>query len=352
MELRSGIPIAMSVCMRSIGILLLVGSACSPQPTPSLAFAPCSGIEVAIGIKGVPRMCALIPGTGEYSTFAIAIDGTELVLGLHNVPDGTTLSVGSATGTSADGELLLRLPIADKLAGLSRSQLVGSEPVDLDATFKLTLARRAESAAKLPRFTLGSAMHDSAREVLIEKKLGLGAKAPTTPSIFLAARGLPAPVVGPAKTLADIDWVAVMEDKAALDTETCVYLDSRRSPKSFRKRVAVKTVTIHDRRTGLVIDRKDFVAPGDCPTRHAIGRGDIRIEFDQSNSYEPVLQWLRERVAPVNVTVTPTIDTSARPASARPATIEKRPPTASKRRARPIQEDRDEITDILENRRR
>jgi hypothetical protein len=171
-------------------------------------------------------------------------------------------------------------------------------------------------------------MHDRARDVLIDHKLGLGATAPATPSVFLAARGLPAPVVGNAKTLAEIDWIAVFADKPSRTT-TCEYMDRHGVPRSVKKRVDVKGVTIHDRRTGTVIDSKEFAAIGKCPSTYTVGRGDIRIDFARTESFEQVLRWLRGRVAPASVA---TSETGAPRVEARPATIEKRP---ARPRARP-----------------
>ena len=131
--------------------------------------------------------------------------------------------------------------------------------------------------------------------------LPVAAAAPAKHSVFLAAPHLPAQaaqVLGPATTVADIDWVAVLEDRGWDESATCDYTDTGETyVKKLKQRRAQKTVTIYDRRTGAAVDAKEFVAAGACPEIASTTQADAEVEFKGKASFAPVLAWLGERIA-------------------------------------------------------
>lgn len=130
--------------------------------------------------------------------------------------------------------------------------------------------------------------------------LPVAATAPATHSVFLVAPHLPAQVLGPATTVADIDWVAVLEDRGWDESATCDYADTGGTySKKLKQKRAQKTVTIYDRRTGAAVDAKEFTAEGACPeiastTQTAV---EVEVEFKGKERFAPVRAWLGERIA-------------------------------------------------------
>ncbi len=128
--------------------------------------------------------------------------------------------------------------------------------------------------------------------------LPLAATAPAKHSVFLAAPHLPAQVIGTATTVADVDWVAVLEDRGWDESATCDYADVKGTySKELKVKRALKTVTIYDRRTGATVDAKELRAEGPCPEIAGTTQTDVAVEFKGKESFAPVLAWLNERIA-------------------------------------------------------
>lgn len=118
------------------------------------------------------------------------LEGTDLLVKIQKVRKGTKLEAGRVSATSQNGDILLRVPIGDKLGALTIAQLTGKEPVTLSVN--LTLKGKSPGPVAL-------------QEAAGEGSAAVAATAPAKHSVFLAAPHLPAQVIGAATTVADIE---------------------------------------------------------------------------------------------------------------------------------------------------
>ncbi len=283
-------------------LLLLSAAACKPRPAPTITFGRCDGRAYEVHLRGTPSACAVL-GEGEFApNLAVTVDGTDLLIGAHNSHDGWKLSAEGKVVASDQGNALLRLPIASSLASLQVAAWTRNEPLDFGKTFTLSIPGRADAVVKVPPVPVGWALAGvlaGAAKGPVTLP-GEGA-APRAHSVLFAERSFASPVLGPAKTFAELDWVAVKTMKGQHDLGTCEYQFVRSRPGSTTSggRLSVKklgleeTVTIYARRTGAVVDRKDFRAPaeGKCPSSLGAAR-DVTIPIE----LEEVRAWLKDRI--------------------------------------------------------
>jgi hypothetical protein len=229
-----------------------------------------------------------------------SVEGTFMVteklgldLALRPTPKGTKVTSGAKQEvTTMDGmQALLEVDVAEALGKLSpevafdyKSQwksgvkftvaLGGYEPVDLEAP------------AISPSYGLKRAL-----EGVKNRGVSFG-KEPDAPPrehtvVYLA--GLEAKVIGPAKTLVEVDWVAAQEDLPGRRGKTCEgYKDNKGgTTKSLPLEQIDRNIVIYERKTAKEITRKKFDAAADCPM---FAFGDTAKTYPEDSAIET---WLR-----------------------------------------------------------
>lgn len=276
-------------------VLASFTTACKGNAPPKVTLTTCNG-GYALHERTMPSVCGTVPGTGEDTWMGAGLEGTDLLVKIQKVRNGSTLEAGGVSATSENGNALLRVPIGDKLGALTIAQLTGKEPVTLAVNLTLTIKGKSPGAITLPPFTLDKGLTENAKQLLVKSPLPLAAAPPAKHSVFLAAPHISAQVIGPATTVADVDWVAVLEDRGWDESATCDYADTKGTYSKKLKR-ALKTVTIYDRRTGATVDVKEVKAEGPCPEIAGTTQADVEVEFKGKESFAPVRAWLNERIA-------------------------------------------------------
>jgi hypothetical protein len=262
----------------------------SDKPLPPFAFDKCDG---SVGFQKIrhPLLCATSTSKSMNMVVGVALHGTELVAALGDYEVGTKISAGSIK-PSEQGDVV-RVPIGDKLGTITLDHLQGKVPVDLGVTLTIDSPRYAPANLAVPPITIAPVFYDTAtaEKLLVQDKLGVGPTAPAKHSTYISERGY---VLGDATSLAEIDWVALPTFKEVNESETCPYATEKQQRVDVTKAVEVYTVKLVDRRTGQVIETRDFRAVGECPgftSAHT-----IRLSFD-SASWKAVETWIAEKMA-------------------------------------------------------
>ena len=88
-------------------------------------------------------------------------------------------------------------------------------------------------------------------------------------------------VVGSAKNLSDVDWLAVANSKTEKSSKTCAYVNGGSLPLELE----TQTITVYDRRTHAVVDTKTFGPSRECPTFAFNGRALARPYLDPIHAW-------------------------------------------------------------------
>jgi len=239
-------------------------------------------------IGGVSR-CAQV---GEHTQLGLKPADDEMLVTLGNHIVGTSFTVGDQTGN--DDTPLVRVKLGEQVARLTIAQVKDEQPVDFHLTLTVDVPRRGESTAPVPPMKVGRAVVDMMRAAA-ERPLKLpgDTDAPAKHTVLFAAdNAWEAEIDGPAKTVADIDWVAVAKRGDEKTVTSCTYTSDRGG---FT--VPVKgfdtTVVIYERRTHKVIDKMEAPAYAEeCPSSATSGQ----YSFDAKNDYKPIKAWLATRI--------------------------------------------------------
>ena len=216
-----------------------------------------------------------------------------LDLALRPTPKGTKVTSGTKQElTTMDGmQALLEVDVADALGKLSpeeafdyKSQwksgvkftvaLGGYEPVELEAP------------GISPRYGLTRALEGVKNRGV---SFGKESDAPSREHTVVYLAGLDAKVIGPAKTLVEVDWIGVQEDLPGRRGKTCEgYKDNKGgTTKSLPLEQVDRNIVIYERKTAKEITRKKFDASSDCPM---FALGDTAKTYPDDSAIE---SWLR-----------------------------------------------------------
>jgi hypothetical protein len=183
------------------------------------------------------------------------------------LPRGTNVTLGKTTGTAQDGaDLRLAADVRDRAGTLALTD-VASSKVDLDLTLSIVLPGSRALTTRLPSFELGpsvAALLGEARKGIVSfpGEPAYGGRARSVAVLGPASAKRELRVLGPAKQVWDIDWVAVEDQLPASREKPC---------RGYNRRIDVvlkmhdSAFVVHDRRMGVVALRKTFQAPDECP---------------------------------------------------------------------------------------
>ncbi len=277
--------------MKSLTFAIVAASAlvaCSKKDSGTVfVFDTCDG---SVGFQNIrPIVCANAKG-GLHLDIGFAFKGTDLVAEITNHEVGTTISAGSIKPRE-QGDLVT-VPVGDKLGAVTLDHLKGKALVELGLIFTIDSPRYAPSKLTLPPVNIASVFYDpaTAERLLVQQKLGASEAAPAKHSTYIANRGY---VLGDATSLADVDWVALPTFKERDESEHCAYETEKGSHVDIPKLVEVYTVKLVERRSGQVIETRDFRALGECPS--FTSAHSIHLDFNHE-SWKAVEAWIAEKM--------------------------------------------------------
>lgn len=182
---------------------------------------------------------------------------------------GSKLEVGGVAATAPEsGKFELRVPAIPTLGAIELESLV-KEQADIDPHLEVSITPLGEAAHKTPwkqlqaRLDLLALLEAQARA---GKGLALaGGDGEAPPTTLMPQRV--AAFVGPGKTLADVDRIAVYN--AAVDTMVCKdYVGSiYTEPIDIPVQLEQRRFELHDRRSGNVVGTGNATATYKCPKK-------------------------------------------------------------------------------------
>lgn len=293
----------------AVASLLCVSlAACKRKPPPGpprpidlgapVATAPSTAPDARFEERPVLGTRLVLDGHPDWAcTLSYGVDGdvTCTATGGTDWPDGTTLALGAAKAPIENGGSAklekpyaiygdLPLPTAGDAGALS-----GLEDVEIAPRGTLTIrfSNGVESKAQLPKGKVLGSVAEKVMKDAAEHPLAFDGEAahagPHTIYYLHPTQGSTA--LGPGKTLADVDWIALATSSvAAVDGVTCAFNTGSRYPLEKE----TETVKLVDRRTGASIDTKTFEpAKIGCPAVAFAGRAIVGPGRDA------VFAWIR-----------------------------------------------------------
>ena len=226
--------------------------------------------------------------TGHFNVFTL-----KCSVRFEKLPVGTTVTGGGSSKEvkSAYDQAMLDVDLSEAIGALSPSQALDRNfKLDPKASLELKYPGGLVQKVDLPplsvEFGVASVLKEAAdHPVAFGPEPGA---APAEHSVAWASALTPT-VIGPAKRLSEVDWVALSVDSPRASQKTC----SGYSGKNPTLPLAPidKIVSIYERKTSKVITKKTFVADEACPI---IAMGDTAQTFPNE---EQIKQWLREQRA-------------------------------------------------------
>lgn len=212
------------------------------------------------------------------------------------LPEGTTLAVGGGEVRSAGvgGMVESSVDLADAVAALPPAQALDyTFHVDPKATATLTFPGGVMSSFAMPPTSVSFSITDGLK-ACSDTPMTFGKKDAAQPSEHtIVYLGTSAEVLGPAKTMADVDWVALEQPSGTRNGKKCsgykktgaAKADS--DEKTYVLSMVDRKVTVYERRTSKAIASREFKAKEVCPM---MSFGDEAKSYPDS---EEIKAWLR-----------------------------------------------------------
>jgi hypothetical protein len=217
-------------------------------------------------------------------------------MSFRKFPPGTHIVTGGKDESVNDtGSLTVTVDISEKIAGMAPKDATDFR-YKLDPGFKITLEFPGgidldiDAPAVVLWFDLKRQLEKvKDHPVPFGKETDSGPAAHTI--LFI---GVSPEVFGAAPTMHDVDWVAVREKLPAREGPMCHgYKDvgdkGGGKERSLRMKMQDENVAIFARRTGVLVERKEFSASNRCPL---FASGGSPVSYP---SVTEVKAWLRER---------------------------------------------------------
>lgn len=211
----------------------------------------------------------------ELSSTAIAyftVSGTSYELRFTGFPAGTTVTMRGKTTPLSATSYSERVDIGDKIAAMPPSDALSyTFKLDPKISFMIeTPGYRATPLSAPPR-SVSYAVKDTLAKAIDHPVLFTGEASSDSPlaTHSILYTGMLGEAYGPAMTMREVDWVAVVEKLAPKKGKTCTIkpLPSARGPAvtSTTLDMIDEQVSIVERKTSKVVSKKTFAARTDCP---------------------------------------------------------------------------------------
>jgi hypothetical protein len=203
------------------------------------------------------------------------VSGTAYDLRFTGFPSGTTITINGKTTAVAATGYSERVDIADRMADLSPSDAMSwTYKLDPKIDFTISVPGYRPTPLSAPTRSVSYAIKDWVSKAIDHPVLfsheTSSDPAPAAHSILYT--GAAPEAYGPAMTMRDVDWVAVVEKAGTKKTKTCAVKPSPYGPTgkpaitSVTLDMSDEQVTVVERKTSKVISKKTFAAKSDCPT--------------------------------------------------------------------------------------
>jgi hypothetical protein len=223
------------------------------------------------------------------------VDDSSYELRFKGFPAGTVLVVDGRT-TTMGADTTEHVDIAELLSRLNPTKVLeDGAPVDPRLAFELRVPGFAPFKAAAPprpaRFDLVRMMAKAVdHAVLFPREAATDPPLAVHSILFVPASSRRATVFGPAATIREIDWIAVAQELPARKAGTCKFAPDAPggSPIYAKHHLVDEEVTIVERKTSNVIEKKTFTATTDCPTSEYEG-----VATSSPDEAE-IKRWLRD----------------------------------------------------------
>ena len=226
---------------------------------------------------------------------SLFLHGTSYDISFFDFPPSAKVSVGNnALTTDTTGFITAKVDLSDAIARLA-PQDAFNPAFKLDPKTKLALSfgPQANLLLDAPPITTSRALIELFQKASVTPfSVGAPPK-PGAHTVILIGPVTP-DVLGVAKTVADIDWVALIEKQPARSGKTCSGYRRSGDPQgvasSLGLKLLVEKLSVFEVRTGKPVADKVFTAPNDCP-QGGIGELKSYVSVDEQK------RWLKQLTA-------------------------------------------------------
>ncbi|MBI4957739.1 MAG: hypothetical protein HY908_37375 [Myxococcales bacterium] len=299
--------LAATACGKKDGAGILDGLGDEPAPSAGPATSPGGGGTQERPRPPAPPVTALPTvewKDGKLTLKEIGAKGTvhvpdfEYSVRLEKLPRGTKVKLGEREEDAGDrGDFAAKLDLAARIGELTPKDAFDFRyKLDPQASLRLTFPGGGALDVSLPPHSVSygaskalEALKDG-RPVLFGPG-DVGASAPAAHSLIWVEHGK-AEIFGPAQKLRDVDWVALADKLPGRPGKSCsgYKATGEKGPgRTIQVKLVDEEVSIYERRTAKLVDKKTFGAREDCP---------MFASGDDASTYpdrEAIKRWLRER---------------------------------------------------------
>jgi hypothetical protein len=265
-------------CALALGSALTAAGCTKWMPVGASSDAGADAASVAAAVDAGPpltplwsdrelRLAELPSAQARFS-----VDDTSYEMRFKGFPAGTKVAAGGRV-TSIAGDYTERVDVGMAISAMSpTSALDDKAPLDPRTDFEVRVPGYAPMKAAAPpcrvSTSLGMMMAKAVdHSVLFPREAATDPPLADHSILFVPTSGR-ATVFGPAATMREVDWVAVAEALPPRKAGTCpIPPESGSGPPTYAKfHLVDEEVTVVERKTARVIERKTFPASTQCPT--------------------------------------------------------------------------------------
>jgi hypothetical protein len=288
-----------------VGLLLVSTTSCKKVLKPLRRLDPETKAAQAQALATAPT-----PVWKEHEvTFAelpkargsFGIQGTGYNVSFASLPAGTKITLNGQTSIAdSGGYAVMKVPLDERIAKLSPKDAFDFRfKLDPQAKIDLEFSPTAKLTLDLPSQSVSYALSELYKKAA-DTPVALGEDKPVANHSVLLVSSLTPESLGPAKTVAEIDWVALSTKQAPRPGKVCTGYKKigdkgakDPSEKAYALQMIDEKVTVYEVKTSKAVDSKDFKAKDQCPS---MTFGDKATSYVASDE---VKAWLRELRAKV-----------------------------------------------------
>jgi hypothetical protein len=217
------------------------------------------------------------------------LKGATLTLDFDSVPAGTTITIRGKDYTPV-GKLHLDLEMGDAIGVMTVKDVLSPGSTNLKPGIPIALSTPTGSyKTEIPEQKYISVTLRSG----LGKPMKLGTEpAPSSPPNVMWL-GLESEALGNAKLMRDVDWIASESGViTSVPGPMCKYQDPQTGAiSSAPLKMLAPEIAIYDRRTGRIVDKKNFYGLASCPSEKS--KKDDSVASTPSE--DTIKRWLNER---------------------------------------------------------